>query len=365
MKVGIITFHAAHNYGSMLLSFALQEAIQRLGHDAKIINLRIPVQNLIYSYPLKFAHKIHLKAFLLHPFNFWGNCGKWRKFEAFSLRYHNLTARCQDLISVERTIREENFDALISGGDQIWNMQCADFSIAYYLPFNFPAVKKISYAPSFGGGGSFRVENYSSAITGLLADFDCITVRERPAADYVTSKLNRSVDVVCDPVMLLDNNVYEAIAGANPLIKGKYIFYYSPFGSRENEQTAIEYGKRLRLPVYTSNCEYFQCRGMKKYLNAGPTEFLNLIKNAEIVCGNSFHMLAFCLLLNKNFIVLSKEDSRMENLKNRFGIKGHFYSSIQEIPTALPPVNWEEVNIMIEDERKKGIEYLKYALGNE
>jgi len=30
MKIGIITIHAAHNYGAMLQAYALQEAIKEL-----------------------------------------------------------------------------------------------------------------------------------------------------------------------------------------------------------------------------------------------------------------------------------------------------------------------------------------------
>lgn len=40
MKTATITFHAAHNYGSMLQAYALQQIILRLGHSNEIINLR-------------------------------------------------------------------------------------------------------------------------------------------------------------------------------------------------------------------------------------------------------------------------------------------------------------------------------------
>lgn len=39
-KVGIITYHAAHNYGSMLQAYALQQTILRMGFDCEIINFR-------------------------------------------------------------------------------------------------------------------------------------------------------------------------------------------------------------------------------------------------------------------------------------------------------------------------------------
>ena len=38
MKVGILTFHDAHNYGAVLQAFALKKYIKNIGHDAKIIN---------------------------------------------------------------------------------------------------------------------------------------------------------------------------------------------------------------------------------------------------------------------------------------------------------------------------------------
>ena len=37
MKIGIITFHAAHNYGSMLQAYALQTFLERNGNIVEII----------------------------------------------------------------------------------------------------------------------------------------------------------------------------------------------------------------------------------------------------------------------------------------------------------------------------------------
>lgn len=42
MNVGIITFHCSYNFGSALQSFAMQAAVQRLGHVASLIDLLAP-----------------------------------------------------------------------------------------------------------------------------------------------------------------------------------------------------------------------------------------------------------------------------------------------------------------------------------
>ena len=50
-KVGIITFHASHNYGSMLQAYALQQTILAIGLDCEIINFRTLRQKEIFRAP--------------------------------------------------------------------------------------------------------------------------------------------------------------------------------------------------------------------------------------------------------------------------------------------------------------------------
>ena len=42
MKIGILTFHNALNYGAVLQCYALQHYLQAKGHDAEVIDYRIP-----------------------------------------------------------------------------------------------------------------------------------------------------------------------------------------------------------------------------------------------------------------------------------------------------------------------------------
>lgn len=41
MKIGIVTFNSAHNYGAVLQAWALQEYLKGEGHEPSIINYRI------------------------------------------------------------------------------------------------------------------------------------------------------------------------------------------------------------------------------------------------------------------------------------------------------------------------------------
>lgn len=49
MKVGIITYHRAHNYGAVLQCYALQEVLKRMGHDTQIIDYRQPFIEKLYN----------------------------------------------------------------------------------------------------------------------------------------------------------------------------------------------------------------------------------------------------------------------------------------------------------------------------
>lgn len=48
-NIGIITYHAAYNFGSMMQAFATQRAVDKLGYRAEIINYRMPIQKEYYN----------------------------------------------------------------------------------------------------------------------------------------------------------------------------------------------------------------------------------------------------------------------------------------------------------------------------
>ena len=39
MKIGIYTIHAHYNYGAMFQAYATQKALEKLGHEAELVNV--------------------------------------------------------------------------------------------------------------------------------------------------------------------------------------------------------------------------------------------------------------------------------------------------------------------------------------
>lgn len=56
MRIGILTFHNANNYGAVLQAYCLQETLRRIGFDVEIVDYRNP---LIESrmHPFSFSPK--------------------------------------------------------------------------------------------------------------------------------------------------------------------------------------------------------------------------------------------------------------------------------------------------------------------
>lgn len=63
MRIGILTFHNANNYGAVLQAYCLQETLRRIGFDVEIVDYRNP---LIESR----MHPFSFSEFLYHPFLF-------------------------------------------------------------------------------------------------------------------------------------------------------------------------------------------------------------------------------------------------------------------------------------------------------
>ena len=58
MKIGIVTFHSAHNYGAVLQAWSLQQYLKQQGHEVEIVNLRLPVIDKIY----RLSYRSHVKV---------------------------------------------------------------------------------------------------------------------------------------------------------------------------------------------------------------------------------------------------------------------------------------------------------------
>ena len=335
MKIGIITFHAAHNYGSMLQAYALQTFLERQGHTVEIVNFRPDSQRKGYPQPICFNSKHNIKLsvlrLLLAPKTIVPLKKKWQLFEDFMYKYLNLTKEYHTLKELKNAYFD--YEVLVTGSDQIWSTIAFDFSEAYFGTFVNPEItRKVAYAPSMGPEPEKQDVSY---LKTLLKDYKAVSVREERTKRFLEDNgICKDVSIVLDPTMLLDAKDYDVLYDKEPLVKGKYVFYYTPGCVRhEFLQDASRIGKQLGIPVVCDTCyapgDLNRYDNVHPYIATGPSEFLNLVKNAEFVCGASFHLMVFSILFQKNFCCMNGDvDSRMNNLMKMTGMEDLIWKGI-------------------------------------
>lgn len=365
MRIGILTFHASHNFGSNLQNYALQQFLLSEGHIVETINLRNEKQKYMYHHPLHRGRRSpvfwKVLARFLDPQWLISECRGWNKFENFLNTYLILTKEYVDWDTIKKDLPQNNYNAIIVGGDQIWNTFCYDFDWSYYLPDDIKPIKKIAYGPSFG---SFLIKmrednSLVSTINKYLDDFDYLSVREKDASSFLQIQLNRSVPVVADTTLLVDPLVYLKLI-KNPIIKKPYIYYYTPSHAPDfaAEEIAIELAKKMGLKIVTSYPRFFKKRRMKG-VSSGPIEFLNLVNNAQLVIGKSYHLVLFSILFHKNFITLrSKNEERLESLLTRLNISGRNMESIDDY-YHLKEIDFKVVDSKLKQFKDESIQFLR------
>lgn len=362
-KIGIINFHNANNYGSVLLAYAMSKILNDMGHDSKIINYQPQRQTEMYRIPMttgrhwakKTLEKICWLPFLADLKR------KVSRYAAFRSEYLPLTtyndapAKINDICG--------RFDVTIAAGDQIWNTRCNDFEWVYYLDFVCSG-KKIAYAPSMGGMTKERIrpDEYRH-IKELVGSFDAVSVRD----SNVNKILDERYPVTLDPTMLLSLGEWCILTGDNPLIKGKYVFYYDPFDLDDDIEHAKCFSEKNGCKLVTCNLYFIFKADRHKFeyhLDAGPQEFLNYIRFAEACVGRSFHLAVFSILFEKElFIAGGMNDKRIKELMSKMfkDVSLDLYSSGDDVNIKKTAYN-EIFRSNLENEREYSLSFLKEVL---
>ncbi len=322
MKIGIITYHFARNYGAVLQAYALQEYLKQKGNNITIINYVDDNQKNNNSvFRSKNGIKSVIYNIILFPILI-DRIRKVKKFQNFIDNYLNCSPRLKTIEELKNYIDKNEFDYIISGSDQVWNPNIMDFSEAFLLPINTKS-KKATYAASIGNAKVEDLIKYKEYIN----DFKYIALREKESVKIISSLTNKDIAVVNDPVALFNKMEWEKLCYNENLRKDKYLLCYFLHKKYLNKEykiaKKIAKDKKLKLIMINSNFSlksfYWNCMR-----DVGPIDFLTLFKNAEYICTDSFHGTMFSLIYEKNFNVFTsnkeKQDSRRENILKNAGM---------------------------------------------
>lgn len=295
-KLGLITYHAAYNFGSVLQSYATQVTLERLGYPNEIIDYRTKSQTFWYHTDFTFKFGL-LGPLKMLGFNFIRKkrCERIAKFNDFINNYLKLSA-CSYTNYAQFRDAETDYDILVSGSDQIWNIDCGEFAfelqesiLPYFLAFS-SARKRVAYASSIG----HKHLNYVKKFQPHLSKFDALSTREPGGARILRKALGREVEVVADPTWLLDKAAWQIKGTYKPDVPKKYILWYTlntgPRAAKSWANSIRLLASRFDFDVYwMSPFTYVELAGINRLDNAGPLDFLSYMSNASLVITDTFH----------------------------------------------------------------------------
>lgn len=344
MKIGILSLKYQTNYGGILQSFALQQVIEELGHEAEIINYSSTIRE-------SWIHRIFFRIFnLLFTKNIFTTIRDKKKEnkkitakdpqelinnnESFMQKYLR-----RGVLVNENTIEEncKKYDCIIVGSDQIWSVTDAS-KLIYFFDWKFSG-KKISYAACSVNRKPAFLNRLK--IERLLNQFDSLSVRDVVTENFVFRTAGIHPPIVVDPTFMYN---YDSLLGER-IIKEPYVLIYI-LGDE------ITGGNKKALDIIKKKCPNgtkvvsivipsVSMAGIANadivFNDADPLTWINLIKYADYVFTDSFHGVVFSLKYKKEFIAyytFAKRATRLIDLDKRYKI-GKIVTTTKEIEELL------------------------------
>ena len=368
-RVGIVTYIHNVNYGSALQAFALQEVIEGMGYRAEIVDY------------LDTSHAGNARERRRRLAS--GLFGMLRAPRAaLRLRVKSGHARTQ---SAEKTLvfkrfeedrlhlsREDYtldgaYDAFVCGSDQVWSLAEPGLNRTFFLRFT-PSSKRVAYAPSFG---SDVVPTYNrKRLASWLAGFSHISVREESGVAIVRDVMGSSPERVLDPVLLAGGAFWKGLLASMPeaqhLMPGSYALGYI---LSDNEPAALnaarlaqEHGVEL-LWIDTG----VDAPPGASVVTPDPLELVALIRDAAWVATDSFHGLAFSLMLGRGFYLFNRayegnarQSTRIDSMLSVVNLPQGDRNGILRLNGCS--IDKSKVNTLLSEERDRSITYLREAL---
>lgn len=362
MKVGVITFHSANNYGATLQAWALQKVLKDMGMNTGIINYHPTVIDGLYD-PMKLKTGLprRVKKATLYIRNR-KSLIRYKKFRSFLKKNFNLIGDYATYNELESA--NLDLDAYITGSDQVWNpTHIGGFNPAYYLDFAKEGKKKISYAPSIGT--EYIDSRYKDKMKKSLNTFTSISIRERSSKEAVENLVEKPVEVVLDPTLLLNREDYDEIK-VKSKIKQPYILVYSIEKNPQLISFANKISVALGLPILQRRPGRELINQLEPFYTADAGEFLGYVESAEYVITNSFHGTVFSILYGKPFVSMLHSDtgSRTADLLEDLGLSSHILYNLSDFDdfNMFRYEDKEELDRKMEKLKVTSLGFLKRAL---
>lgn len=366
-----------NNYGSMLQSFATQKMMDEYGIQYELLNYKkkytplfvlksIPrlLNKVIWQEKINENQK---KRFLKRNPELMSDVKKRsRAYDQFRESYFNHPVVTYYGYS---KLKEESkkYSAFITGSDQLWSPSGLPTNF-YNLMFTYEDAVRISYASSFGVK---KIPWYQRGRTRKFLDrIQHVSCREESGREIVKELTGRDVPTVADPTILFNGEEWKELLPIDRVQEGKYIFSYILGTDKKYRDEVLKLSKETGLPIVSIH-QYVDADldfGDISVTDAGPAEFVDLIRNAEYVCTDSFHGSVFSILCHRKLVIFNRysdnssasKNTRIDNLCGKLGLSNRRFSG-DIIKDAKGDIDYSTIDNILEDIRRESKDYLEQA----
>lgn len=367
MKIGIVTWFKGCNYGTNLQAIALQYYLRKMGHDVKIINYQVQLDEIDLP-----SHSIFEKINEKPEFVIMKAAKKIYKNMINARNYvieKEVVKNCiftEEIFSDEQLVESFNsFDLIICGSDQIWNPYW--YHKFYYADYNGVISRKISYAPSIGV--TKIPDDKAKMMWESLQKFESISVREKQAQNAFMTCFNIKPELVLDPTFLVDKQEWKNIFSGedNDGHNKDYVLSMFLSDNRKHWKAVKKFVKKHNLEnVVVPYCgvSYFQDGYIEA--DAGLGKLINLINNAQYIITDSFHITVFSIIFQKQFYTFKRfndkknnsQNSRVVDLLDMFELKDRLIANNSKEIYEREIIDYSRNNVIIQNEIQKSKKYL-------
>lgn len=309
MKIAIITWCSYQNFGTYLQAYAMQWQLRQMGHEAVLIDDSIYTTNVYCSKKTRLLNwckrciKVMIPSFRRTIRN---DQVSLELYKSFRDKWLDIDQCIEPL-----NLLDERYDCYVCGSDQIWNSGCLATTGKDFFFASFSHKPKIAYAPS----GLVNYPQIALAkLANLIKDFTYLSVREAEAAPIIHNLTGKEIAIVVDPTLLISKDVWNELLSIKHFFHRPYILLYLLSKNEAYVQAAKQYAiqKGVSLKIIHS---IFVNHG-EHTIPAGPSEFLSLVKNAEMIMTDSFHGTIFAIKFHRPFITFQRFHANEENSQN-------------------------------------------------
>ncbi len=223
MRIGILTFHKAINYGAYLQAFSLSHKLQeQFPNDT--------VEIIDYIPPKGRKRKINVLLRSIKHHGVKGGFSELKRIRVFNSvqKYLPLSSKsfCREKLEKIYSYIDQRYDVLIIGSDAVFNWNQTKFPTAFIPNYSF-SIPVYTYAASVHGLRFSSVESDKLKLCGdAFEKMECVGTRDNCSERFVKMCTEKAkIMHCCDPTFFIDKeDIYRRGFGVFEKIKNKYSF---------------------------------------------------------------------------------------------------------------------------------------------